>query len=111
MIIRAAFLERIKEAYDRDHGLENLLLDQYFSDAVNKSQAAWRNVVCTAGRLGIPIAAMSAALCYYDSYRSERLPHNLLQAQRDYFGSHTYERIDEDGSFHTDWVGMRRKPD
>jgi len=107
-IIRAAFLERIKEAYDRDPGLENLLLDQYFCDAVNKSQAAWRNVVCTAGHLGIPAPAICSALSYYDSYRTERLPHNLLQAQRDYFGSHTYERIDEDGSFHTDWKKFKK---
>ena len=107
-IIRAVFLEHIKEAYDCDPGLENLLLDQYFCDAVNKSQTAWRNVVCTAGHLGIPAPAISAALSYYDSYRSARLPHNLLQAQRDYFGSHTYERIDEDGSFHTDWKKFKK---
>jgi len=110
-IIRAAFLERIKEAYDRDPDLENLLLDQYFCQAVNRSQADWRNVVCTAGRLGIPIPAMSAALSYYDSYRSARLPHNLLQAQRDYFGSHTYERVDREGKFHTDWQKLKKSSD
>jgi 6-phosphogluconate dehydrogenase len=110
-IIRAVFLEHIKEAYDRESGLENLLLDPYFMDAVNKSQAAWRSVVCTAGHLGIPAPAICAALSYYDSYRSARLPHNLLQAQRDYFGSHTYERIDEEGSFHSDWATLRKKPD
>jgi len=110
-IIRAAFLEYIKEAYDRESGLENLLLDPYFMDAVNKSQAAWRSVVCTAGHLGIPAPAICAALSYYDSYRSARLPHNLLQAQRDYFGSHTYERIDEEGSFHSDWATLRKKPE
>jgi len=109
-IIRAVFLEHIKKAYDREPGLENLLLDPYFRDAVNRSQAAWRNVVCTAGHLGIPAPAICAALSYYDSYRSARLPHNLLQAQRDYFGSHTYERVDEKGSFHTDWATLRRKP-
>jgi len=107
-IIRAAFLERIKEAYDRDADLENLLLDQYFRDAVNKSQAAWRHIVCTAGSLGIPVPSIGAALFYYDSYRSERLPHNLLQAQRDYFGSHTYERVDQEGSFHTDWGKLKK---
>ena len=110
-IIRAAFLEHIKAAYDREPGLENLLLDPYFSDAVNKSQAAWRNVVCTAGHLGIPAPAICAALSYYDSYRSTRLPHNLLQAQRDYFGAHTYERVDRDGVFHTEWSKERREPD
>jgi len=109
-IIRAAFLDRIKEAYDRDPDLENLLLDRYFCDAVNNSQAAWRHIVCTAGHLGIPAPAISAALSYYDSYRSERLPHNLLQAQRDYFGSHTYERLDEEGSFHTDWKLNKKVP-
>jgi 6-phosphogluconate dehydrogenase len=107
-IIRAVFLERIRDAYERDPGLENLLLDPYFSSAVNKSQEAWRNVVCTAGRLGIPAPAICAALSYYDSYRRARLPHNLLQAQRDYFGSHTYERVDEAGVFHTDWQGKKR---
>jgi len=77
---------------------------------VNKSQAAWRNVVCTAGHLGIPAPAICAALSYYDSYRSARLPHNLLQAQRDYFGSHTYERVDKEGVFHTEWSRLRKVP-
>ncbi|KPK34205.1 MAG: 6-phosphogluconate dehydrogenase [Nitrospira bacterium SG8_35_1] len=107
-IIRAAFLEDIKKAYDRDPQLENLLLDNYFTESVVANQAAWRKVVCTAAELGIPIPAMSAALNYYDSYRSERLPHNLLQAQRDYFGSHTYERVDMEGSFHTEWGKLKR---
>jgi len=110
-IIRAAFLERIKDAFDRAAGLENLLLDSYFKQAVDSNQAGWRQVVSTAARIGIPIPAFSAALNYYDSYRSERLPQNLLQAQRDYFGAHTYERIDRDGAFHTDWLTLRRKPD
>jgi 6-phosphogluconate dehydrogenase len=110
-IIRAAFLERIKEAYDREPSLENLLLDSYFSEAINNSQVAWRNVVCTAGHLGIPAPAICAALSYYDSYRSARLPHNLLQAQRDYFGSHTYERVDKEGVFHTEWLKERREPE
>jgi 6-phosphogluconate dehydrogenase len=90
-IIRAAFLEDIKAAYDRNPSLENLLLDRYFTESVTANQAAWRKVICSAAQLGIPIPAMGAALNYYDSYRAERLPHNLLQAQRDYFGSHTYE--------------------
>jgi len=107
-IIRAAFLEDIKRAYERDPELENLLLDKYFTESVVANQKAWRQIVCTATQLGIPIPAMSAALNYYDGYRSERLPHNLLQAQRDYFGSHTYERIDMDGVFHTDWQKLKR---
>ena len=108
-IIRAAFLDRIKEAYDRDPGIENMLLDPYFKEAVVTNQTAWRNVVSAAAHIGIPTPAISAALNYYDGYRSERLPHNLLQAQRDYFGAHTYERIDRDGAFHSDWVHMRRQ--
>jgi 6-phosphogluconate dehydrogenase len=107
-IIRAVFLEDIKGAYDRKPELENLLLDKYFTESVVANQTAWRQVICTATQLGIPIPAMSAALNYYDSYRSERLPHNLLQAQRDYFGSHTYERVDEEGVFHTEWVKLKR---
>jgi len=109
-IIRAAFLERIKEAFERDVGLENLLLDPYFRQAMESNQDGWRQVVGTAARVGLPIPALSAALNYYDGYRSERLPHNLLQAQRDYFGAHTYERIDREGNFHTDWIGLRREP-
>ena len=107
-IIRAVFLEDIKRAYDLNPELENLLLDKYFRESVISSQDAWRQVVCSAARLGIPIPAISAALNYYDGYRCERLPHNLLQAQRDYFGSHTYERIDTAGSFHTDWQKLKR---
>jgi 6-phosphogluconate dehydrogenase len=109
-IIRAAFLEDIKKAYGRNPELENLLLDKYFTESIAANQSAWRKVVSTAAELGIPIPAMSAALNYYDSYRAERLPHNLLQAQRDYFGAHTYERVDEEGSFHTEWVDLRKKP-
>ncbi len=109
-IIRAAFLERIKEAFERDAGLENLLLDPYFNQAVASNQDGWRQVVGTAAGIGIPVPAISAALNYYDGYRSERLPHNLLQAQRDYFGAHTYERIDREGNFHSDWIGLRREP-
>ena len=110
-IIRAAFLEKIKAAYERDPQLNNLLLDPYFSQALGSSQQSWRTVVSQAVRIGIPIPAFSAALAYYDGYRSARLPHNLLQAQRDYFGAHTYERIDAEGSFHTDWIKLRRNPE
>ena len=110
-IIRAAFLERINEAFNRDPKLENLLLDPYFKETMELSQKGWRHVVSTAVQIGIPVPAISAALTYYDGYRSQRLPHNLLQAQRDYFGAHTYERIDEDGIFHSDWLAMRREPE
>jgi len=111
-IIRAVFLERIKEAFDADPNLENLLLAPYFRDAVARAQTAWREVVKTAIDLGIPTPAFSAALAYYDGYRSERLPANLLQAQRDYFGAHTYHRIDRpgEGPFHTEWLQLRRPP-
>ena len=105
-IIRAAFLEDIKRAYGRNPDLENLLLDKYFAESLSLHQESWRQVVSNAATLGIPIPAMSAALSYYDGYRSERLPHNLLQAQRDYFGAHTYERVDREGAFHTDWVKL-----
>ncbi len=107
-IIRARFLERIKEAFDKDPQLTNLLLDSFFRDAVATRQASWRQVVSEAITLGIPTPAFSSALAYYDSYRRESLPANLLQAQRDYFGAHTYRRIDEDGVFHTDWANVRR---
>ncbi len=110
-IIRAAFLERINEAFSRDSELENLLLDPYFKEAVESSQQGWRDTVSAAARIGIPIPAISAGLTYFDGYRCERLPHNLLQAQRDYFGAHTYERLDEEGVFHSDWLGMRREPE
>ena len=109
-IIRAVFLERIKEAFDADENLENLLLAPYFREAVEKAQPAWRKVVTTAVELGIPVPAFAAALAYYDSYRSERLPANLLQAQRDYFGAHTYRRVDKEGVFHTDWLRVRKPP-
>jgi 6-phosphogluconate dehydrogenase len=109
-IIRATFLERIKEAFDAKKPPENLLLAPYFKTAVRKSQTAWRNVVTTAVRLGIPTPAFSAALAYYDGYRSECLPANLLQAQRDYFGAHTYNRTDREGVFHSDWLRLRKEP-
>ncbi|MDR0327931.1 MAG: decarboxylating NADP(+)-dependent phosphogluconate dehydrogenase [Planctomycetaceae bacterium] len=108
-IIRAVFLERIKEAFDADPKLENLLLNPYFQNVVESAQSAWRNVVKTAIDLGIPVPAFSTALSYYDSYRSAVLPANLLQAQRDYFGAHTYHRVDkpDEGPFHTDWINER----
>jgi 6-phosphogluconate dehydrogenase len=109
-IIRAVFLDRIKEAFDAEPQLENLLLAPYFAQAVERAQGAWRYVVATAARLGIPSPAFATALAYYDGYRRERLPANLLQAQRDYFGAHTYERVDRPGSFHSDWLGLRRPP-
>jgi len=109
-IIRAVFLDRIKEAFDAEPTLENLLLAPYFAKAVADAQDAWRHVVATAARLGIPVPAFATALAYYDGYRRERLPANLLQAQRDYFGAHTYERIDKPGTFHTDWLSERREP-
>lgn len=102
-IIRAQFLGRIKEAFTKQPTLNNLLIDAYFTNAVASGQKAWRTVVAVAAENGIPIAAMMSALSYYDSYRCERLPANLLQAQRDYFGAHTYERIDKEGKFHTKW--------
>jgi 6-phosphogluconate dehydrogenase len=102
-IIRARFLGKIKEAYDRDPGLANLILDPYFRGVVVGAQARWRTVVATATELGVPIPAFSSALSWFDSYRSARLPANMIQAQRDYFGAHTYERVDRPGSFHTDW--------
>jgi 6-phosphogluconate dehydrogenase len=109
-IIRAQFLERIKEAFDKQPELENLLLDDYFAAAVRTGQRAWRRIVSTAARLGLPIPAFSTALNYFDSYRRESLPANLLQAQRDYFGAHTYQRVDREGTFHTDWLSLRREP-
>jgi len=106
-IIRAQFLERIVEAYDSEPDLANLLLAPYFKDAIEVSQAAWRRVVATAVMSGIPVPAFSSALAYYDGYRAERLPANILQAQRDYFGAHTYERVDKPRGefFHTNWTG------
>jgi len=109
-IIRAVFLERIKEAFDANPKLENLLLAPYFTEACAKAQDAWRHVACTASTIGIPVPAFATALAYYDGYRRERLPANLLQAQRDYFGAHTYERIDKPGTFHSDWLRLRRQP-
>ena len=104
-IIRAQFLGKIKAAYDKKPELQNLLLDDYFKTAVEKGQQSWRRVIAVAVEHGIPVPAFGSALAYYDSYRRERLPANLLQAQRDYFGAHTYERIDKPRGefFHTEW--------
>ena len=106
-IIRSAFLGKIKEAFDKNPKLTNLLLDPFFKKAIKDSQRGWRNVVAAAAKKGIPVPAFSTALAYYDAYRSENLPANLLQAQRDYFGAHTYERIDQPRGqfFHTNWTG------
>ncbi len=107
-IIRAQFLDHIKAAFDKNPELENLLLDDYFRGSVHAAQANWRRIVATAATAGIPLPAMSSALAYFDGYRSERLPANLIQAQRDYFGAHTYERVDRPGVFHTEWERLRR---
>lgn len=106
-IIRSVFLGRIKEAFEKNPELDNLLLDPFFKRAVTRAQDSWRRVVSTAVELGIPMPAISAALAYYDGYRAARLPANLLQAQRDYFGAHTYERVDKPRGefFHTNWTG------
>jgi len=104
-IIRARFLQNIKDAYDRNPELRNLLLDDYFRGVVESYQDAWREVVSAAVAHGVPVPAFASALAYYDSYRTERLPANLLQAQRDYFGAHTFKRIDKEGTFHFDWLG------
>lgn len=103
-IIRAQFLQNIKDAYDKNPALNNLFLDDYFSQIVDNYQEAWRQVVALAITRGIPVPAFASALAYYDSYRSERLPANLLQAQRDYFGAHTFQRLDQEGSFHFQWM-------
>jgi 6-phosphogluconate dehydrogenase len=103
-IIRARFLQKITDAYAKDAGLANLLLDPYFSDIAAKYQDALRDVVVAAVKAGVPVPAFSSAVAYFDSYRSERLPANLVQAQRDFFGAHTFERVDKKGSFHADWA-------
>jgi len=102
-IIRAGFLQKITDAYKTNADLHNLLLDPYFSDIATKYQGALRDVVVAAVKAGVPVPAFSSAVAYYDSYRSETLPANLVQAQRDFFGAHTFERVDKKGSFHADW--------
>jgi 6-phosphogluconate dehydrogenase len=106
-IIRSAFLGKIKEAFDRDPQLKNLLLDTYFKKVIKRCEPSWRKVVSSAVNLGIPVPAFSSALSFFDGYRCSRLPANLLQAQRDYFGAHTYERVDKPRGefFHTNWTG------
>jgi len=106
-IIRSRFLGKIKEAFDNNAGLNNLLIDPFFTQAIENCQTAWRDVISSAVQAGVPVPAFSSALSFYDSYRSEQLPANLLQAQRDYFGAHTYERTDKPRGefFHTNWTG------
>ncbi len=110
-IIRARFLQRIKDAFDRNPNLSNLLIDPYFKEVIERTQHNWRMVISQAALAGIPVPAFSASLAYFDSYRSARLPANLLQAQRDYFGAHTYERVDQPAGkfFHFDWVGDQKE--
>lgn len=107
-IIRARFLEDIKRAFDKNPNLENLLLDDFFAAAIRKAEPGWRHAVATAVEFGLPVPGFTAALSYFDGYRRERLPANLLQAQRDYFGAHTYQRTDKEGTFHTDWIRARK---
>ena len=109
-IIRAKFLNCIVDAYNRDPALHNLLLDPYFTDIIRNTQDDWRDAVSTAVEFGVAVPAFSASLAYFDSYRSARLPSNLLQAQRDFFGAHTYERVDKPGVFHTEWIESDHKP-
>ena len=106
-IIRSVFLGKIKEAYDRKPDLNNLLLDDYFRGVIDQCQPSWRRVISAAIELGVPVPAFATALSFYDGYRCGRLPANLLQAQRDYFGAHTYERVDKPRKqfFHTNWTG------
>ena len=107
-IIRAQFLERIYEAYKAKPDLENLMLAPYFTEALAQTQDSWRHVVASAATIGVPVPAFMSALAYYDGYRHATLPANLLQAQRDYFGAHTYERTDKPGTYHTEWLDLRR---
>nr|AAB41553.1 6-phosphogluconate dehydrogenase [Medicago sativa] len=108
-IIRAIFLDRIKQAYDRNPNLANLLVDPEFAKEIIERQTAWRRVVSLSVNSGISLPGMSASLAYFDSYRRERLPANLVQAQRDYFGAHTYERVDIEGSYHTEWFKLAKQ--
>jgi len=107
-IIRSVFLGKIKDAFDRDPALFNLMLDPYFMGVISRCQDSWRRTVASAFQHGIPVPAFSTALSFYDGYRTARLPANLLQAQRDYFGAHTYERLDKPRGqfFHTNWTGQ-----
>ncbi|MPN08721.1 6-phosphogluconate dehydrogenase, NADP(+)-dependent, decarboxylating [bioreactor metagenome] len=105
-IIRAQFLEKISDAFRRNPKLPNLLLDSYFTEELNHLQQGWRKVITVCKQIGVPIPAFSASLDYYDSYRQATLPANLIQAQRDYFGAHTYERTDMSGCFHSNWAAL-----
>ena len=102
-IIRARFLNRIKDAYDTNPALANLMLDPYFTAEIESRQAGWRRVIAEAVRLGVPVPAFGSSLSYFDGYRRAILPANLIQAQRDLFGAHTYERTDKEGTFHSHW--------
>jgi 6-phosphogluconate dehydrogenase len=106
-IIRAQFLNRIADAYGKDAGLVSLLLDGYFTKAISDSLASWRRVVAQAALAGFPVPAFGSSLSYYDGLRAERLPAALVQGQRDFFGAHTYKRVDAEGTFHTLWSGDR----
>lgn len=108
-IIRAIFLDRIKKAYDKDANLTSLLVDPEFAAEMNARQANLRKVVALCAETGIAAPAFSSSLAYYDQYRRVRLPANLIQAQRDYFGAHTYERVDKAGAFHTEWSQLAHK--
>jgi 6-phosphogluconate dehydrogenase len=110
-IIRARFLDRIRAAYEADPETPTLLTDDHFAEAVGDAQDAWREVVATAARLGIPAPGFSTALAYYDGLRAKRLPAALVQGQRDFFGAHTYQRVDMPGTFHTLWSGDRTEID
>jgi 6-phosphogluconate dehydrogenase len=107
-IIRARFLDRIRAAYETERELPTLLTDAYFREALGSAQSAWRRVVSVAAQLGVPAAGFATALAYYDSLRAERLPAALVQGQRDFFGAHTYRRVDRDGIFHTRWEAEGR---
>lgn len=103
-IIRASFLNKIKKAFDRNPNLTNLLVDEDFTQTILSKEQAWRKVIMAAAEMGVPVPAFSASLDYFDSYRQANLPQNLTQAQRDYFGAHTYQRVDQEGTFHTEWM-------
>jgi 6-phosphogluconate dehydrogenase len=109
-IIRSRFLSHIKEAFDKNPKLSNLLLDSFFFETLDKYQGSWRAGCIHAINHGVPVPAFSTALSFFDGFRTARLPANLLQAQRDFFGAHTYERIDKPGVFHTDWLEPEQKP-
>jgi 6-phosphogluconate dehydrogenase len=106
-IIRAGFLDKIKKAFADEPALSNLLLAPEFKQTILDRQTAWREVIATAATMGIPVPAFSASLDYFDTFRRDRLPQNLTQAQRDLFGSHTYQRIDREGTFHTEWQEVK----